>query len=435
MLEEGNSQYKLPEVSKYFQKSSRTKFWAIQLLKMLILLLLPFSISMNNYMRISEFWIESFFWNYNSNYGFYFDFNLTLLIPVYILSIPGFYYVHKLRQADPEKSPWKLGIGIAAISQLLPSLIPVPTIPYYDIYYPSYWILYSLVPFYVVIGYVIVPILNRKIQNISYSFNRSRKGTSRIERIKQIHFPMWMAILVLMIGPVIIINTVYDYSGYSSYYAVFSLLVYISGYVDLYDDRAYLDIGMTYSPSMYIITGIFCIFNVLFVMRMIRYFHGKLTQNDVLKYGVIGALWPFIFYYVIESLFASMSYSGSIIPIPLLLIVGLIAMRMGSNVHRNNSRMAKQIWEDVEPVTPVLEESFELVKVPIWYTIISHFRKNKRIIVTSKKFDTPIIVESTSDEIKVPWWYSILSYFRKKEVKPWDPDKEIDDPWSSVKSE
>ena len=186
---------------------------------------------------------------------------------------------------------------------------------------------------------------------------------------------------------------------------------------------------------MYLITGIFCLFNILFVKHLIRYFLGKCSQMDVLKYGIVGAIWPFIFFYIIESLFSPPSYRSSAIPLPLLIIVGIIAMRMGDPVHRVSSRVADQIWEDEEIVTPAPDEEFEVVKVPIWYSLISRFRKNQRTYVSTEKIVSPRIEESLSDEIKVPWWYSIASRFRKMEDKAWDPDEQLEDPWLSEKSE
>ena len=130
MLEEGNSQYSLSQVSRGFTKQGTAKFWIIQILKLFFFLLLPFSVQSDYYSNRYRLWIQSLFWQYDSGYryGYYFNFNPFFLLVAYILAAPGFYFVHKLRNADSEKSSWKMGVGVIAVSQLLPTLIPTPYI-------------------------------------------------------------------------------------------------------------------------------------------------------------------------------------------------------------------------------------------------------------------------------------------------------------------
>ena len=432
MLEEGSSQHGHSQVLRDFRKKGRTTFLIIQLLKLLILLLIPFRIQSRFYTMDHDLWIESLFWQYDSGYGFHFFFNQFFMITAYVMALPGFYYVHKLRNADPEKYKWKMGIGIIAVSQLLPSFIPIPYMVFPEAMYFPYYMFYYIVPFYVMIGYVIGPLINRKIQNMLYSYNKVTRSSTRKWHFKKIQLPLWLSLLVLMICPVIIISN--DYSG-GGYFTFISLFSYSSGSFDTWDNSYNLYIMLSYFP-MFLLTGVFCIFNILFLKKIIEYYHGRHSQMDVLKYGILGALWPVIIWFSIESLFPP-GYARSLaVPVPVLIIIGFLTLRQGSSVHHACRRVVDQIWED-EPTPSVIvpEETFEVVRVPFWYSIVSRFKKGKRTWVPPKKVESLIIQESSHEEIKVPWWYSIRSHFRKKEVKAWDPDKGIDDPWTSTKSE
>jgi hypothetical protein len=360
--------------------------------------------------------------------------NPLLIIIAYVFAIPGFYYVYKLRSADRGKSVWKLGFAICVVSQLISGFIPLPVIvPTYDILY-SYWMFRYLVPLYVMIGYVIVPLLTKNIQRVVDDYNRVNGKTSRLRTIMKIYLPVWILILSLLLSPVILISQSYAYDIGDVNYIIFTLFYY--GNIYSFDGgfvmvkSTSISFMLSYFP-LNLITGGLCFFNILFAIRTIQYYHGNHSQFDVLKYGLVGIIWPILIWYALEYFLAPVSVSSAAIPIPILFIIGLVVLKTGSEVHQVCRRIANQIWLDEKTDLTIPEESQEIIEVPIWYSALSRFRKSKRTWTPCEEGGSPFIEDQQPDEIKVPLWYSIISRFRKKK----NESSDIDRTWSKIQSE
>jgi hypothetical protein len=191
---------------------------------------------------------------------------------------------------------------------------------------------------------------------------------------------------------------------------------------------------MSYIPIIFL-TAIFSIFNILFVRKIIQYYLGRSSRMEAFKFGLFGCLWPYICWFIIENLFAPPMVRTFALPIPILLLVSIFTLRQGKDVYLVCKRISSQIWIDEDLDSRVYEEAIpEEIKVPLWYSVVSRFRKHKRTWIPNEQEEPHTLIESFP-EVKVPWWYSLVSRFRRKEVEAWDPNKDIDDPWSSTESQ
>ncbi|MFW9832766.1 MAG: hypothetical protein ACFFEK_02130 [Candidatus Thorarchaeota archaeon] len=78
------------------------------------------------------------------------------------------------------------------------------------------------------------------------------------------------------------------------------------------------------SPSFMKLAFSLSIFNLLYIVQIVRYYQGKTSKRRVLQIGVISLIFPEIFAFLSSVLFLPIYMIGFVLPVPVQFIVGLI---------------------------------------------------------------------------------------------------------------
>jgi hypothetical protein len=78
------------------------------------------------------------------------------------------------------------------------------------------------------------------------------------------------------------------------------------------------------SPSFMKLAFSLSIFNLLYIVQIVRYYQGKTSKRRALQIGVISLIFPELFAFLSSVLFLPIYSIGYVLPIPIQFIVGLI---------------------------------------------------------------------------------------------------------------
>jgi hypothetical protein len=83
-----------------------------------------------------------------------------------------------------------------------------------------------------------------------------------------------------------------------------------------------------FSPTFLKLAFTLGIFNILYVVQIVRYYQGKVSKNSVIMVGIISLAYPTVFALVSTAISLSLVMVGAVWPIPAQFLVGLIFIFM-----------------------------------------------------------------------------------------------------------
>jgi len=315
------------------------------------------------------------------------------------VAFPGIYFNYKLTRTPVNKSSWKRGFGYAAAifgfvfaMMIFLQLNMMGPIGYYN---EGYYLLGMNLRLYATLVFavfILLPMIQRQAVIIGspvYLHDHSMKDLESnpklaLTREKSLSGILWIS---LCFAPYTIGANLYYYWGGLP----FSSLM-MSYYLGSYGRSYFTQISITLTDfTMFPFIAFMCIFQFMFVRDIYRYLSKSISRQRLFGMAILSMFGPlllstsllsFMFYYMFSSL----------IPIPILQVVGFLAVRY----HRPIADEVDRVWDEEEPrmwwetpgekrepITstpekPQRHRDGDIIKVPVQYLLLSKLRQINR---------------------------------------------------------
>jgi len=313
-----------------------------------------------------------------------------------IIIFPGILFSHKLSKAPVEKNYWKRSVGAAAAIYFVSiAMISITSLMMYNPYGfewdVGYYQFYSKLMYFptLVIGvFIILPMVQRQAATIGSPKYLHHYSISDLESNTKLSFTRERIISVILwiflcFGPFAIAFSPYYYYSIP---AISPLMTYYYGVYGGYLRTTYNLTGNFIDFSSLPFIAFVCIFQFFFVRDIYRYLRKEISRQRMVSMAIFSIFAPLLMMTLI-SLPMGMN-STSLIPLPLLQVIGAIAIRY----HRPRAQQIDRVWEDVPhrmwweksvekpipvmttPERPIRHSDEELLTIPLTYLVLSKLR-------------------------------------------------------------
>ncbi len=363
-------------------------FWPVQLLKLIILLIIPYRISIDSFPSYPYIHLSSIFWqwySYESDWLVAQSFGLmspwTAVANISVIAAPSLYFSYRLRgMSESESSSW-LAASTTAVSFICFILIS-----------QSYWftfgswredIMYwqALQGFVTILLalFVFVPTLER-VSNKRLPKRQIRMAKRVRDRLHQtlmrvtpqhVGKLMILSALVLPYGFVMFVHTyAYGLTLFSPLAGMFSIYfqIYYFDFVLALYPRLHISFFMQLGSATigFLALGILWL-QLLYVHEVLRYLEGRTSKRRVTLIG-LAFLVPLIIAGVSSGISMMLGLTGTgFIPFPVSFLIGLWL------VQKKNRLLSEGETEPVQQVAYLIHENE--VCVPIIYILESRVKK------------------------------------------------------------
>ena len=361
-------------------------FWSVQLLKLIILLIIPYGVSITSIPSDAHIHLSSIFWQwYSYESGWFMAQSFGLMSPltaianISVIAAPSFYFSYRLRGMLKSESCSWLAASTTAVSFICFILIS-----------QSYWFAFgswredamywqALQGFVTLLLalFVFVPTLERvsdkRLPKRPIRMTKRARDTlhQALERVTPQHIGklMILSALVLPYGFVLFIHPyAYGLTLYSPLAGIFSIYFQISYLVR----TPYLPLHISFFMQLgsaalgFFALGILWL-QLLYVHEILRYIEGRTSKRRVMLIG-LAFLVPLIIAGVLSGIAMMLGLTGTgFIPFPVSFLVGLYL------VLKKDQLFSEGETEPVQQVAYLIHESE--IRVPIIYVLESRLKK------------------------------------------------------------
>ena len=324
-----------------------------------------------------------------------------------VIAFPGMFFNYKLSQAPINKSYWKRGLVTAIGIYFM--VIAIVTVLFVNIINPigyffdeSPWMLYQNVMLYptLVFGvFIILPLIQRQAVSIAspdFLHYQSMKDIESnpnlsLSREKFLSVILW---LFLCFAPFTIAYTPFSMWGGIPFLSLLMGYTYGSYLPVFFEDISYFQLLIGVNDFAIIpFIALMNVFHFMFVRDIYRYLRSSITRLRLIGIALFSTIGPFFISLGIVPI-NPFYLLGSLIPIPLVQIVGFLVIRY----HRPIADQVDRVWKDdnhsmwweperekpkekprtTTPEKPQRHRDEEVITIPIPYLFLSKLRSISR---------------------------------------------------------
>jgi hypothetical protein len=314
------------------------------------------------------------------------------------LAFPAIAFNYRLVKSPMNKPFRNLAIGTLVISSFIIFMAMIMVMPLFSsMYFYNYLLMQNIqtFPTMVIGAFLILPMIQRQAVFIatpevmhSHPIRAvERDSELRVGREKILATFLWMGLFFL---PFFMTST-NDYY-YSSSVVLSFAYQFNFGYYDTFIVESGFPALIGYAVPFFSLIpfGVLSGLQFVYIRDIYRYLKHEIKFQRIVFMGILAAIFPVIGFFMLAALISPWSIAmTTIIPIPCLLILGLVIAKL----HRSVLPSAGRVWEDVDarmwfeqkviaqPVKTVPEKPYrpaeETIKVPLAYMVVSQIRKKR----------------------------------------------------------